>query len=102
MRFAVKRVYSHVIFSNIIPLIITLIIITGVAVVCYQIWVSWLKIKAQAKQQAGKKNFVLSRDGVTVGVKHVETEAYVDRTQNWVVKAWNLAAESKDVKKTKK
>lgn len=78
-----------------------MVFITGVAVVCYQIWVSWLKIKAQAKQQVAKKNLVLTRNGATVGVKHVKDEVYVDRTQSWVVKAWNLAADSKDVKKTK-
>ncbi|KAK5653571.1 hypothetical protein OQA88_8833 [Cercophora sp. LCS_1] len=87
--------------SNVIPLIITLIFLTGVAVVCYQIWVSWVKIQAQAKQQMGKKNVVFTKDGVRVGVKHVENEVYVDRTQSWAVKAWNLAAESKDAK-TKK
>ena len=31
-----------------------------------------------------------------VGVRHVEQEKYVDRTQNWVVKAWNMAESSTD------
>ena len=29
-------------------------------------------------------------DGVRVGVRHVQHEKYVDATQNFVVKAWNL------------
>jgi len=42
----------------------------------------------------GTKNVVFTKDGVRVGVKHVETEAYVDKTQSWVVKAWNLSGEA--------
>lgn len=38
----------------------------------------------------GKKNVVFTKDGVRVGVKHVQNEKYVDKTQSWVVKAWNL------------
>lgn len=37
-----------------------------------------------------KKNVVFTKDGVRVGIKHVATEKYVDQTQSWVVKAWNL------------
>ena len=43
----------------------------------------------------GKKNVVFTKDGVRVGVKHVQNEKYVDATQSWVVKAWNLG-NSKD------
>jgi len=51
----------------------------------------------------GKKNVVFTKDGMKVGVKHVETEKYVDATQNWVVKAWNLhnSAEQSEKKKKK-
>lgn len=50
----------------------------------------------------GSKNVVFTKDGVKVGVKHMENEAYVDRTQSWVVKAWNLADEGKQAGKIKK
>lgn len=39
----------------------------------------------------GSKNVVLTRDGMRVGVRQVQNESYVDKTQGWVVKAWNLA-----------
>lgn len=39
----------------------------------------------------GRKNVVLSREGLKVGVKNYNNESYVDKTQSWVVKAWNLA-----------
>lgn len=38
----------------------------------------------------GKKNVVFTKDGMRVGVKQVKNENYVDATQNYVVKAWNL------------
>ena len=54
-------------------------------------WVSVGKIRAQASEQMGAHNVVLSRDGMRVGVRHMEDEKYVDATQSWVVKAWNLS-----------
>jgi hypothetical protein len=50
-----------------------------------------VKIKSQARKQMGE-NFVFTKDGVQVKVQNVGTESYVDATQSWVVKAWNLAA----------
>lgn len=38
-----------------------------------------------------RRNVVFTKDGVRVGIRHVNTEKYVDQTQNWVVKAWSLA-----------
>lgn len=78
---------------------ITLVFLAGLAFIGYQIYESLLKIKTQAKKQMGNKNVVFSKEGVRVGIKHVETEAYVDKTQSWVVKAWNLSGESKDKSK---
>lgn len=43
-----------------------------------------------ASERMGKKNVVFTKDGVKVGVKQVKTENYVDATQSWFVKAWNL------------
>lgn len=48
-----------------------------------------------------KKNVVFTKDGVRVGVKHVDDERYVDATQKWVVKAWDHAADSKKPSKRK-
>jgi len=86
--------------GQIFPLLITLVFLAGAAYVGYQIYESLIKIKTQAKKQMGTRNVVFTKDGVRVGVTHVENEAYVDRTQSWVVKAWNLSGEGKD--KTKK
>lgn len=63
--------------------------------VCYQIYVSLAKIKAQARKQMGD-NVVFSRDGVRVNMQHVGEESYLDATQSWVVKAWNLGTGEND------
>jgi hypothetical protein len=42
-----------------------------------------------------KKNVAFTKDGLRVGVKDVKTENYVDATQSYVVKAWNLAGQEK-------
>jgi hypothetical protein len=46
----------------------------------------------------GKKNVVFTKDGVRVGVKQVQNEKYVDKTQSYVVKAWNLGQAKPDDK----
>jgi len=73
-----------------LPLIILLVFLAALAFVAYQIYDSVTKIQAQASKNMNDKNVVFTKDGMRVGVKHVETEKYVDATQGWVVKAWNL------------
>ncbi|KAK4156423.1 hypothetical protein C8A00DRAFT_41104 [Chaetomidium leptoderma] len=78
---------------QLLPLIITLVILSAVAWVCYQIYVSLGKIKTQARRQMGDK-VVFTKDGVRVKVQNMEAESYLDRTQSWVVKAWELGSSS--------
>lgn len=44
-----------------------------------------------ASQKMNKKNVVFTKDGMRVGVKNKSNEKYVDKTQKYVVKAWNLS-----------
>ena len=37
------------------------------------------------------RNLSISKDGMKVGVKEMKNENYVDKTQNMLVKAWNLS-----------
>ncbi|KAH9890875.1 hypothetical protein F4778DRAFT_372818 [Xylariomycetidae sp. FL2044] len=75
---------------QLLPLIIVLVICAGAAFVGYQIYLGVTKIRQDASQKMARKNVVFTKDGMKVGVKHVENEKYVDATQNWVVKAWNM------------
>ena len=82
--------------SQVLPLIILFVVIAALAWLGLQIYQSVVKIQEQANQKMGKKHVVFTKDGVRVGVKHVENEAYVDKTQSWFVKAWNLSAGGND------
>ena len=75
---------------QLIPLVIVGVIAVIVAVVGYQIYLSVAKIRNNAEQRMARHNMVFTKDGMRVGVKHIEQENYVDRTQSWVVKAWNM------------
>ncbi|GAP89863.1 hypothetical protein SAMD00023353_4100420 [Rosellinia necatrix] len=75
--------------SKVLPLIVLLLVVGGVGFVCYQIYIGANKIRANAENSFASRNVVFTKDGVKVGVKHVENERYVDATQSWVVKAWN-------------
>ncbi|KAK0610467.1 hypothetical protein B0T17DRAFT_620943 [Bombardia bombarda] len=87
---------------QLLPLVITFIILGVLAWVGMQIYQSVVKIQAQASQRMNKKNVVFTKDGVRVGVKQVQNEDYVDKTQSWVVKAWNLSGSAKEEVKHKK
>lgn len=62
----------------------------------YQVYDSATKFRDTASERMGKKNVVFTKDGMRVGVKNVQNERYVDKTQSWVVKAWNLGQSKPD------
>ncbi|KAI1090507.1 hypothetical protein F5B19DRAFT_320316 [Rostrohypoxylon terebratum] len=79
-------------FRQLLPLLILLVVVGGAGFVGYQIYLSVAKIRDSTEKRMAKKNLVFTKDGLKVGVKHVEQERYVDATQSWVVKAWNMSA----------
>jgi hypothetical protein len=76
-------------------------VVAGIAFVGYQIYIGATKIRKNAENSFAARNVVFTKDGMKVGVKHIENERYVDATQSWVVKAWN-AGSSANNKSTKK
>ncbi|UKZ87488.1 uncharacterized protein TrAFT101_003282 [Trichoderma asperellum] len=84
------------IIRQVVPLVIAIALISGIAWVLYQVYLSFTKIRESASERMGKKNVVFTKDGVRVGVRHMQNEKYVDKTQSYVVKAWNLASAQKD------
>jgi len=79
-------------FMKSLPLIILLIVLLGFAFVAYHMYLSIQKISAVASDKMQSKNVVFTKDGVKVGVKELKTENYVDTTQGFLVKAWNLSS----------
>ncbi|KAL2268142.1 hypothetical protein VTJ83DRAFT_2988 [Remersonia thermophila] len=84
---------------SLLPLLIALAIVGAIAWVVYQIYLTLLRAQAETMQKMESSNVALSRDGVRVGVRNVGHEKYVDQTQSWVVKAWNLRSEETGKKK---
>ncbi|KAK3904802.1 hypothetical protein C8A05DRAFT_31433 [Staphylotrichum tortipilum] len=76
---------------QLLPLIITLVILGIAAWIGYQIYLSVVKIQAQARDRMGN-HVVFTKDGMLVKVKSMENESYLDRTQSWFVKAWELGS----------
>ncbi|KAG5969752.1 hypothetical protein E4U58_001117 [Claviceps cyperi] len=76
--------------EKLIPLLIAIVFVSAVGWVLYQVYDSATKIRDTASERMGKKNVLFTKDGARVGVKNVQNEKYVDKTQSWVVKAWNL------------
>ncbi|KAG9501407.1 hypothetical protein J7337_007095 [Fusarium musae] len=92
--------------SQVLPLIIVFALLSVGGWIGYQVYISVAKMSDAASERMGKKNVVFTKDGVKVGVKQIKNENYVDATQSWFVKAWNLgttpdASKSVDSKKQK-
>jgi hypothetical protein len=78
---------------QLLPLVITLLVLGVIAWVCYQVYLSLGKIQAQARKQMGD-HVVFTKDGMRVNVQNMEAESYLDKTQSWFVKAWELGSAS--------
>ncbi|KAL5597031.1 hypothetical protein BROUX41_006301 [Berkeleyomyces rouxiae] len=84
---------------QLLPLAVFLSIVAGIAWVLYQAYLTSVGVRDAASEKMHKKNIAFSKDGLKVGVKDVNTEKYVDGTQKWMVKAWNLSGHSLEDKK---
>jgi len=78
-------------FSKSLPLVILLAVLAGAAFVGYHIFLSFQKISDASLKKLQTKNVHFSKDGMRVGVKELRNENYVDHTQGFLVKAWNLS-----------
>lgn len=50
-----------------------------------------MEISGAAEARMSRRNINFSKEGMRVGVKDIGNESYVDKTQRWVVKAWELS-----------
>lgn len=81
-------------FSKVFPLLILLVVTSVIAFVIYHFYVTAKHISTATNEKMRHKNVMISRDGVKIGVKDLGNESYVDKTQSYLVKAWNLSAPS--------
>lgn len=89
-----QRQYLIDSYSQVLPLIIVFALLSVGGWIGYQVYISVAKMSDAASERMGKKNVVFTKDGVKVGVKQIKNENYVDATQSWFVKAWNLGTTS--------
>ncbi|KAI1001536.1 hypothetical protein K3495_g6666 [Podosphaera aphanis] len=78
-------------FSKIFPLLVLLSVTAVIAVVLYHLYVTAKKISSATTEKMQHKNVVFSKDGVKIGVRELGNESYVDKSQSYLVKAWNLS-----------
>ncbi|CCC09464.1 hypothetical protein SMACR_03494 [Sordaria macrospora] len=90
-------------FSQIFPLILTLVVVGSIGFVVYHIYLAALQFRDHTAQRMERKNLAFSKDGgLRVSVKDVGDETYLDRTQSWFVKAWELGEEEVNANKKRK
>lgn len=78
--------------SALVPLILTVLLLIVAAVVGFVAYTIVTSVRDETNKKMQKRNITVSRDGMKVGVKDLNTESYVDRTQNVLVKVWNNAS----------
>lgn len=88
--------------SKLVPLLVFVAVAAGAAWVGYQIYTSFTQIKGNVSEKMGRKNVVFTKDGLKVGVKHVQQEGEIDATQRYLVNAWNLSSNKDAAKKKSK
>ncbi|KAL8918265.1 MAG: hypothetical protein Q9208_007433 [Pyrenodesmia sp. 3 TL-2023] len=78
--------------SSLVPLLILLLLLAVAAAVAYAVYTVATAVAAQTNEKMERKNVVVTKDGMKVGVRHVEREKEGDRTQSLLVKVWNSAS----------
>ncbi|KAI9850628.1 MAG: hypothetical protein M1838_005342 [Thelocarpon superellum] len=78
-------------FVKLLPLIILFFVLGAFAFVGYHCYAIMNSIADSTNKKLEKKHVVFTKDGMKVGVKELNTENYVDRTQSVLVKAWNYS-----------
>jgi hypothetical protein len=76
----------------IIPLILLLLLLGVLAVIGFVVCGIMSEIAAKTSEKMSENNVQLGPEGIRIGVKQVKDEDYVGRTQDMLVKAWNLSS----------
>jgi len=71
--------------SKLLPLILLVVLGLIVTFVAYVIYSIYTEVANKTQQKMEEKNVSFSKGGMKVGVKGVENENYVDRTQRYAM-----------------
>ncbi|SPO01335.1 uncharacterized protein DNG_04011 [Cephalotrichum gorgonifer] len=80
--------------GQLIPLVLLAVVLGGLAVVGYYIYESVTNIRTAAEERMSRRNIAFTKDGMRVGVRDMGNENYVDKTQQYLVKAWELSGKT--------
>lgn len=72
--------------SKLVPLLVLFVLLGFFAFVGYAIYTIANDVADKTAKKMEKKHLNFTKDGLVVGVKERREEAYVDRTQRWVVR----------------
>lgn len=72
--------------SKLFPLLVLFVLLGFFAFVGYAIYTIANDVADKTAQKMEKKNINFTKDGLVVGIKERRDEAYVDRTQRWVLR----------------
>ncbi|BCS03438.1 uncharacterized protein AKAW2_70316A [Aspergillus luchuensis] len=75
--------------TRLYPLFILLFVLLILGTIFYITYSIIQDVKRNTRSKMEKKNVTFSRDGVTVGVKELKDEDYLDRSQSILVSMWN-------------
>ncbi|GKZ30398.1 hypothetical protein AbraIFM66950_008968 [Aspergillus brasiliensis] len=75
--------------TRLYPLFILLFVLLILSIIFYVTYSIIQDVKRNTRSKMEKKNVTFSRDGVTVGVKELKDEDYLDRSQSILVNMWN-------------
>jgi len=73
------------------PLIVLIVVVGILGFVVFLVAKTARSIAENAEKKLEKKHILISKDGVTVSVKEMMSEKYVDKTQSVLSRAWNLS-----------
>lgn len=72
--------------SKLFPLLVLFVLLGFFAFVGYAIYTIANDVADKTAKKMEKKHINFTKDGLVVGVKERKDEAYVDRTQRWVLR----------------
>ncbi|KAI4094816.1 MAG: hypothetical protein LQ344_002062 [Seirophora lacunosa] len=78
--------------SSLLPLLITALLLLIGAAVAYAVYAVAASVAEQTGRKMERRNVVVTRGGMKVGIKEVGSEREADRTQSMLVKAWNYSS----------
>ncbi|KAL4945200.1 hypothetical protein BDV06DRAFT_48504 [Aspergillus oleicola] len=75
--------------GRLLPLIILFVVIIVLVAIGFIAYSIIQEVSNKTRSKMEKKNVMFTKDGMRVGVKEVNEEEYVDRSQSILVNMWN-------------